>query len=63
MKIQMVTAILTIIVLHMDPMLGVEKLFLKDILINKHQIFQKENKKPQILEGGKKKKKLLKSHG
>ena len=38
----MVTAILTIIVLHKDPLLRVEKLFLKDILINKLQIFQKE---------------------
>ena len=34
----MVTAILTIIVLYMNPMLGVEKLFLKDILINKPDI-------------------------
>ena len=38
----MVTAILTIIVLYVNPMLGVEKLFLKDILINKLQIFQNE---------------------
>ena len=64
----MVTAILTIIVLHMDPMLGVEKLFLKDILINKHQIFQKEKKNHRFLKEGKnknktKKKNLLKSHG
>ena len=42
----MVTAILTIIVLYVNPMLGVEKLFLKDILINKLQIFQ--NKWSQV---------------
>ena len=34
----MITAILTIIVLHMDPMLGVEKMFLKDILMDCKEI-------------------------